>query len=153
MESDSPHSGPSWARRRTAVLAFLLTSAALAWTAFALSVHSTGSAPLDPDSATDADVARLGAAVMAGIAAIAAGLWWRHWAAVRRPVAGAGWARGAFGVSVLHSLFVVPVILFASWEWKALVIAFTCAVLAGGVREAAVVTAAVGPGASATVSV
>ncbi|MFF4037449.1 hypothetical protein [Streptomyces sp. NPDC001816] len=97
---------------------------------------------------TDADLARLGAAVMAGIAAMAAGLWWRHWATVRRPVNGGGWARGAFAVSAVHSMFVVPVIMFASWDWKAPAIAFTCAVLATGVREAAGATAAAGRGAS-----
>ncbi|MFF2149470.1 hypothetical protein [Kitasatospora sp. NPDC058190] len=90
---------------------------------------------------TDAELARLGAAVMAVIAAVAAGLWWRHWATVRRPVIGGGWARAAFVVSAVHSMFVVPVIAFASWGWEALVIVFTCAVLAGGVREAAGVTA------------
>ncbi|MGW7525928.1 hypothetical protein [Streptomyces sp. NPDC054783] len=84
---------------------------------------------------TDADLARLGAAVMAGVAAVAAVLWWRHWATLRRPVTGGGWARAAFAVSAVHSMFVVPVIVFASWDWKAPVIAFTCAVLAGGVRE------------------
>ncbi|MGW2703831.1 hypothetical protein [Streptomyces sp. NPDC001340] len=97
---------------------------------------------------TDADLARLGAAVMAGIAAMAAGLWWRHWATVRRPVNGGGWTRGAFAVSAVHSMFVVPVIMFASWDWKAPAIAFTCAVLAAGVREAAGATAAAGLGAS-----
>ncbi|MFJ9867687.1 hypothetical protein [Streptomyces sp. NPDC101165] len=90
---------------------------------------------------TDADLARLGAAVMAGIAAVAAGLWWRHWATVRRSEIGGGWARGAFAVSAIHSMFVIPVIVFASWDWKALAIVFTCAVLAAGVREAAEVTA------------
>ncbi|GAA3128850.1 hypothetical protein [Streptomyces echinatus] len=140
MESNSVHQGKSWARRRTAVLASLLSAAALVWTAVALSVRSTGSTALDPDSVTDADLARLGAAVMAGIAAVAAGLWWRHWATVRRPVIGGRWARGAFAVSAVHSMFVIPVILFASWDWKAPVIAFTCAVLAAGVREAAGLT-------------
>ncbi|MEU8825737.1 hypothetical protein [Streptomyces sp. NPDC048636] len=95
----------------------------------------------DSDSVTSADLARLGAAVMAGIAAVSAGLWWRHWATVRQQVIGGGWARGAFAVSAVHSMFVVPVIVLASWGWKALAIAFTCAVLAGGVREAAGVTA------------
>ncbi|WP_225824093.1 hypothetical protein [Streptomyces naphthomycinicus] len=90
---------------------------------------------------TDAGLARLGAAVMAGIAAAAAGLWWCHWATVRRPTAGGGWARGAFAASAVHSMFVVPVIAFASWEWKVPAIAVTCAVLAGGVREAAGATA------------
>ncbi|MBL1101008.1 hypothetical protein [Streptomyces coffeae] len=141
MKSNSMHSGTSWDRRRAAVLASLLSAAALGWTAVALSVHTTGSTALDPDSVTDADLARLGAVVMAGIAAVAAGLWWCHWATVRRPVIGGGWARGAFAVSAVHSMFVVPVIVFASWGWKAPVIAFTCAVLAGGVREAAGVTA------------
>ncbi|PKW12276.1 hypothetical protein SAMN05428944_0475 [Streptomyces sp. 1222.5] len=141
MNPNSVHHQPSWTqRRRTAVLASLLSAAALGWTAVALSVHTTGSAALDPDRVTDADVARLGATVMAGIAALAAGLWWRHWATVSRPLVGGGSARGAFAVSALHSLFVVPVILLASWEWKALAIAFTCAVLAAGVREAADVT-------------
>ncbi|MFD8542600.1 hypothetical protein [Streptomyces sp. NPDC059649] len=118
-----------------------LAVAALGWTAVALSVHSTGSTALDPDSVTDADVARLGAVVMAGIAAVAAGLWWRHWVTVRRSVIRGGWAWAAFVVSAVHSMFVVPVIVFASWDWKAPAIAFTCAVLAGGVREAAGVTA------------
>ncbi|MCP9211413.1 hypothetical protein [Streptomyces cucumeris] len=90
---------------------------------------------------TDADLARLAAAVMAGIAAVAAGLWWRHWATVRGSAIGEGWARGAFAASAVHSLFVLPVIVLASWGWKALAIAFTCAVLAGGVREAAGVSA------------
>ncbi|AKJ14730.1 hypothetical protein ABB07_33130 [Streptomyces incarnatus] len=111
-------------------------------------MHTAGSTAPDPGGVTDADLARLGAAVMAVIAAVAAGLWWRHWAAVRRPVIGGGWARGAFAVSAVHSMFVVPVILFAPWDWKAPVIAFTCAVLAGGVREAAEVTAPAGWGAS-----
>lgn len=142
------HHGTSWARRRAAVLASLLGAAAVVWTAVALSVHTTGPAALDPDSVTDADVARLGAAVMAAVAAVAAGLWWRHWAIAHRPVIGGGWARGAFAVSAVHSLFVVPVIAFASWDWKAPVIAFTCAVLAGGVREAARVTAPAGRPAS-----
>lgn len=141
MKSNLTHSGTSWDRRRAAVLASLLGAAALGWTAVALSVHTTGSTALDPDSVTDADLARLGAAVMAVIAAVAAGLWWRHWATVRRPVIGGGWARAAFAVSAVHSMFVLPVIAFASWDWKAPVIAFTCAVLAGGVREAAGVTA------------
>ncbi|MFJ5532930.1 hypothetical protein [Streptomyces sp. NPDC093261] len=85
---------------------------------------------------TDADMARLGAAVMAGIAAVAAGLWWRHWATVRRLMTGGGWARAAFAVSAVHSMFVVPVIGLASWEWSAPAILFTCAVIAAGVREA-----------------
>ncbi|MGW2645881.1 hypothetical protein ACWC2T_13380 [Streptomyces sp. NPDC001393] len=46
---------------------------------------------------TDADLARLGAGVMAVIAAVAAGLWWRHGAALRRPVIGGGWARAVCG--------------------------------------------------------
>ncbi|MEE4420619.1 MULTISPECIES: hypothetical protein [Streptomyces] len=141
MNSNSMHSGASWSRRRAAVLTSLLSAVALGWTAVALSVHMTGSPALDPESVTDADVARLGAAVMAGSAAVAAGLWWRHWATVRRRVTGGGWARAAFVVSAVHSMFVVPVIVFASWEWTALVIAYTCAVFAGGVREAAGVTA------------
>ncbi|WP_393077603.1 hypothetical protein [Streptomyces sp. LN704] len=141
MRSNSMRSGTSWDRRRAAVLASLLSAAALGWTALALSVHTTGSSALGPDSVTDADMARLGAAVMAGIAAVATGLWWCHWATVRRPVTGGGWARGAFAVSVVHSMFVIPVIVFASWGWKAPAIAFTCAVVAGGVREAAEVTA------------
>ncbi|WP_055489831.1 hypothetical protein [Streptomyces sp. TP-A0356] len=91
---------------------------------------------------TDADVARLGAAVMAGIAAVAAGLWWRHWATVGRPMTGGGWARAAFAVCAVHSMFVVPVIGLASWEWSASAILFTCAVIAGGVREAAWASAA-----------
>ncbi|MFJ8031897.1 hypothetical protein [Streptomyces sp. NPDC096032] len=138
MNTNSMHPQPGWTqRRRTAVLASLLSAAALGWTAVALSVHTNGSAALDPDRVTDADVARLGAAVMAGIAALAAGLWGRHWSTLARPMAGGGWARGAFAATALHSMFVVPVILLASWEWKALAITFTCAVLAAGVREAA----------------
>jgi hypothetical protein len=129
-----------------------MSAAALGWTAVALSVHATGPSAPDPGGVTDADLARLGAAVMAGIAAVAAGLWWRHWATVRRQVAGGGWARGAFAVSAVHSMFVVPVILFASWDWKAPVIAFTCAVLAAGVREAAGVTAPGGYFSQPTVS-
>ncbi|WP_405828568.1 hypothetical protein [Streptomyces sp. NBC_01176] len=123
------------------VLALLLSAAALAWAAVALSVHTTGSTALDPDGVTDADVARLGAALMAGIAALAAGLWWCHWTTVGRSATGGGWARGAFAVSAIHSMCVVPVIAFASWDWKVPAIAFTCAVLAVGVREAAGVTA------------
>ncbi|MBL1110231.1 hypothetical protein JK361_37720 [Streptomyces sp. 5-8] len=111
-----------------------------------MSVHTTGSTALDPDGVTAADLARLGAAVMAGLAAVAAGLWWCHWAAVRRPVTGGGWARGAFAVSAVHSMLVVPVILVASWDWKAPAIAFTCAVLACGVREAAEASAPAGAG-------
>ncbi|WP_329290808.1 hypothetical protein [Streptomyces sp. NBC_01455] len=38
-------------------------------------------------------------------------------------------------------MFVIPVIVFASWGWKAPATAFPCAVVAGGVREAARVTA------------
>ncbi|MET8448567.1 hypothetical protein [Streptomyces sp. NPDC005209] len=41
-------------------------------------------------------------------------------------------------------MFVVPVIAVASWERTALVITFTCAVAAGGVREAAEATASAG---------
>ena len=141
MKSNSTHSGISWDQRRTAVLASLLSVATLAWTAVALSVHTTSSAALDPDSVTNAALDRLGAGAMAGIAAVAAGLWWRHRATVRRPMIGGGWARGAFFVSAVHSMFVLPVIVFAPWGWKAPAIAFTCAVLAGGVREAAGVTA------------
>ncbi|MFH8342880.1 hypothetical protein [Streptomyces sp. AM6-12] len=100
-------------------------------------MHTTGSIALDPDSVTDADMARLAAAVMAGIAAVAAGLWWRHWVTVRRPTTGGGWARAAFAVSAVHSVFVVPVIVLASWEWSASAILFTCALIAAGVREAA----------------
>jgi hypothetical protein len=144
MKSNLMHSEANWGRRRAAALASLLGAAALGWTAVALSVHTTGSTALDPDSATDADLARLGAAVMAAVAAAAAGLWWRHWATVRRPMIGGGWARAAFVVSAVHSMFVVPVIVFASWDWKALAIAFTCAVLAAGVREAAGVTTPAG---------
>ncbi|MFF7472747.1 hypothetical protein [Streptomyces sp. NPDC008092] len=129
------HSETSWSRRRTAALAFLLSAAVVGWTAVALSVHASGSA--EPGSVTDADVARLGAAVMAGIAAVAAGLWWRHWATVRRAMTGGGWARAAFAVSAVHSVFLVPVIGVASWEWSAAAILFTCAVIAAGVREAA----------------
>ncbi|MFJ3232418.1 hypothetical protein [Streptomyces sp. NPDC086787] len=120
----------------------MLTAAALGWIAVALSVHTGSTAP-DTDGATDADLTRLGAAVMAGLAAVAAGLWWRHWAVVRQPLIGGGWARGAFAISAVHSVFVLPVIVFASWGWKALVIAFTCAVVAAGVREAAAPAAAV----------
>lgn len=115
----------------------MLSAAALGWTAVALSVHATGSTAPEPGGVTDADLARLGAAVMAGIAAVAAGLWWRHWATVRRLMTGGGWARGAFAVSAVHSVFVLPVIGLASWEWSAPAILFTCAVIAGGVREAA----------------
>ena len=81
---------------------------------------------------------------MAGRAAMAAGMWWRHWTTARRPAIGGGWARGACALSVLHSLLTVPVILFASWNWRATVIAFTCAVIAAGVREAAAVSAPMG---------
>ncbi|WP_333778958.1 hypothetical protein [Streptomyces sp. IBSBF 3136] len=104
--------------------------------AVALSVHATGSAAPDPDSVTDTDLARLGAAVMAAIAAVATGLWWRHWAVLRRPAFAGGWARAAFAVTAVHSLFVLPVIALASWDWKVPAIVFTCAVLATGVREA-----------------
>ncbi len=141
MTSNSMHSGTRWSRQRTAALASLLSAAALGWVAVVLSADSTGSNSLEPGGVTDADLARLAAAVMAGIAAVAAGLWWRHWATVRGSEIGAGWARGAFAASAVHSLFVLPVIVLASWGWKALAIAFTCAVLAGGVREAAGVSA------------
>jgi len=82
--------------------------------------------------------------VMAGLAAMAAGMWWHHWTTARRPAIGGGWARGACALSVLHSLLTMPVILFASWSWRATVIAFTCAVIAAGVREAAAVSAPMG---------
>lgn len=144
MKSNFTHSGARWHRQRAAALAFLLGAAALGWTAVALSVHTTDSTAPDPDSVTNADLARLGAAVMAVIAMVAAGLWWRHWTTVRRSVVGGGWARAAFAVSAVHSMLVIPVIVFASWDWKAPVIVFTCAVLAGGVREAAGVTAPAG---------
>ncbi|MFD9789856.1 hypothetical protein ACFWXK_02775 [Streptomyces sp. NPDC059070] len=121
-------------------LAALLGAAAIGWTAIALSVHTNGSTPPEPGGVTDAELARLGAAVMAGLAATAAGLWWRHWTVARRASVGGGWARGAFALSAVHALFVLPVIVFASWSWKALAIAFTCAVVAGGVREAAEAT-------------
>lgn len=84
-------------RRGAAVLTFLVGAAALGWTVVALSVHATDPTGLDPDSVTDADLARLGAGVMAVIAAVAAGLWWRHGAALRRPVIGGGWARAVCG--------------------------------------------------------
>ncbi|MFI1763731.1 hypothetical protein ACH41H_17010 [Streptomyces sp. NPDC020800] len=144
MTSNLTHSGTSWARRRAAVLASLLGAAALVWTAVALSVHATGSPAPDPDSVTDADLARLGAAVMAVVAAVAAGLWGRHWAAIRRPVTGTSRAGAAFVVSAVHSAFVLPVIGLASWQWSVPAILFTGAVLAVGVREAYGVTAPAG---------
>ncbi|MFD1274336.1 hypothetical protein ACFQ51_30090 [Streptomyces kaempferi] len=45
-------------------------------------------------------------------------------------------------ITARGAVFVIPVIVFASWGWKASAIAFTCAVVAGGAREAAGVTAA-----------
>ncbi|MFC9283441.1 hypothetical protein [Streptomyces collinus] len=132
------------------VLASLLGAAALGWVAVALSVQTTGSVAPEPDGVTDADLARLGAAVMAGVAAVAAALWWRHWAVIRRSTHGSGWARGACAVSAVHSLFVLPVIVLASWEWKVPAILFTCAVLAAGVREVARASEAGGVAAPAT---
>ncbi|MFF7241880.1 hypothetical protein [Streptomyces collinus] len=137
MNSNSLHVETGWTQRRSAALASLLGAAALGWAAVALSVRTTGLAGPEPDSVTDADLARLGAAVMAGVAVVAAGLWWRHGAVIRRPGYDGGWARGAFAVSAVHSLFVLPVIVLASWEWKVPAIVFTCALLAAGVREAA----------------
>src|SRR5689334_1453500 len=109
MTSDSPHSRTSWTRRRTASLTALLGAAVLVWTALALSVHSTATSALDTDSATNADLARLGAGVMAGIAATAAAMWWRHGTTAPRALSAGGWARAAFALSVVHSLCLVPV--------------------------------------------
>ncbi|MFJ2730132.1 hypothetical protein [Streptomyces collinus] len=150
MNSNSMHNAIGWARRRSAVLAALLGAAALGWAAIALSVHATGSAAPEPDSVTDADLARLGAAFMTGIAMVAAGLWWRHRTVIRRPGYGGGWARGAFAVSAIHSVFVLPVIVLASWEWKVPAIVFTSVLLAAGVRESAGVREAAGVAAPAT---
>lgn len=44
-------------------------------------------------------------------------------------------------IAARGAMFVIPVIVFASWGWKAPATAFPCAVVAGGVREAARVTA------------
>lgn len=44
-------------------------------------------------------------------------------------------------IAARGAMFVIPVIVFASWGWKAPATAFTCAVVAGGAREAAGVTA------------
>lgn len=148
MTSDSVRSGTSWAQRRTTALTALLAAAALVWTAVALSVHSTAASALDTDSATNDALARLGAGAMATLAATAAALWWRHRATAHRPHSTGGWARGAFALSVVHSLCLVPVITLAPWGWKAPAIALTCTVIAGGVREAARVTTPAGRAAS-----
>ncbi|UXY25337.1 hypothetical protein [Streptomyces sp. HUAS TT20] len=140
MESNITGLPASWAGRRVEGLAFLLAGAAVSWAAVLLSAHTADPAPLDSD-VTDADLARLGAAVMAAVAAVSAGLWWRHRAAAHHPAAGGGWARAAFAVSCVHALLLVPVITFAPWGWKVPLIVFTAAVLAGGVREAAAATA------------
>ncbi|MEU6069230.1 MULTISPECIES: hypothetical protein [Streptomyces] len=140
MESNSTRLPASWAGRRAEVLALLLAGAAVSWAAVMLSVHTAD--PVPPDSGvTDADLARLGAAVMAAVAAVSAGLWWRHRATAHHPAADGGWARAAFAVSCVHAMFLVPVITFAPWGWQVPLIAFTAAVLAGGVREAAAATA------------
>ncbi|MGW7404243.1 hypothetical protein ACWGI9_10980 [Streptomyces sp. NPDC054833] len=140
MESNITARPASWAGRRADVLALLPAGAAVGWTAVLLSVRTGDPAPLD-SGVTDADLARLGAAVMAAVAAVSAGLWWRHRASAHHPAVGGGWARAAFAVSSVHALFLVPVITFAPWGWKFPLIAFTAAVLAGGVREAAAATA------------
>ncbi|MGW2248801.1 hypothetical protein ACWCXH_01155 [Kitasatospora sp. NPDC001660] len=114
-------------------------AAAVGWTVVALSVHAPDPAALDPDGATDAAMARTGAAVMAAVAAVAALLWWRHRVTAHRP--GRGWARAAFAVSAAHLVPVLPVIALASWGWSAPLIAFTCAVITCGVQEAAAATA------------
>ncbi|MEV0181845.1 hypothetical protein AB0I54_21510 [Streptomyces sp. NPDC050625] len=140
MESNTTARPASWAGRRADVLALLLAGAAVGWATVLLSVRTADPAPLD-SGVTDADLARLGAAVMAAVAALSAGLWWRHRASAHHPAAGGGWARAAFAVSSVHALFLVPVITFAPWGWKVPLIAFTAAVLAGGAGEAAAVTA------------
>ncbi|MFD8707063.1 hypothetical protein ACFV1W_31480 [Kitasatospora sp. NPDC059648] len=137
MESNITRPTTTWARPRGAeVLVLLLGAAAVGWSVIALSVHSPDPA-FDPDGATDAALARLGAGVMATVAAVAASLWWRHRVAGRRPGHGAGWARAAFAVSTVHVVAVLPMIALASWGWSAPLIAFTCAVLTFGVREIA----------------
>ncbi|MFJ3307276.1 hypothetical protein ACIPSA_30070 [Streptomyces sp. NPDC086549] len=140
MELNITRLPASWAGRRAEALALLLAGAAVSWAAVLLSVHTADPAPLDSD-VTDADLARLGAAVMAAVAAVSAGLWWRHRATAHHPAVGGGWARAAFAVSSVHAMFLVPVITFAPWGWKVPLIVFTAAVLAGGVREAAAATA------------
>ncbi|MQS11226.1 hypothetical protein F7Q99_02715 [Streptomyces kaniharaensis] len=106
-----------------------------------MSVHTPDPAALDPDGVTDAALARMGAAVMAAVAAVAALLWGRHQVTARRPGSGGGWARAAFAVSAVHLVPNLAVIALASWGWQAPLIAFTCAVVTCGVQEAAAATA------------